>query len=50
MRLVKTLQTHYGISPQQTIGHDDVKATKCPGKHFPLAKVAGRKTTDPRDR
>jgi hypothetical protein len=50
MRLVKTLQTHYGISPQQTIGHDDVKATKCPGKHFPLAKVAGRETTDPRER
>lgn len=39
-RLVAALASRYRIAPAGVIGHGDVKATKCPGKHFPLAEIA----------
>ena len=39
-RLVATLKREYGISAERVIGHSEVKATACPGKHFPMAEVA----------
>ena len=39
-RLVATLKREYRISADRVIGHSEVKATACPGKHFPLAEVA----------
>lgn len=39
-RLVGILKTAYDIGSDRVIGHQEVKATACPGKHFPLADVA----------
>lgn len=39
-RLVATLKREYRISTGNVVPHGELKATKCPGKHFPLAQVA----------
>ncbi len=38
-RLVSVLKGEYGIPNEKVIGHQDVKATECPGKLFPLEDV-----------
>ncbi|MEO1996166.1 MAG: peptidoglycan recognition family protein [Planctomycetaceae bacterium] len=38
-RLVRALALEYGISAENIIGHRDVKATACPGQHFPLSDI-----------
>lgn len=38
-RLVRVLSREYDIPSAQIVGHGDVKATECPGRHFPLAEV-----------
>ena len=38
-RLVTALSQEYGITTENVIGHNDVKATACPGRHFPLASI-----------
>lgn len=37
--LVKELAARHRITPEKLIGHASVKATACPGKHFPLNKI-----------
>jgi len=39
--LIRTLCSHYSISPQNVVGHRDVDgaATDCPGKRFPWASI-----------
>ena len=37
--LVKTLASRHHISKTDVIGHGSVKATACPGKHFPLKEL-----------
>jgi N-acetyl-anhydromuramyl-L-alanine amidase AmpD len=37
--LVKTLAVRHQISRSKVMGHGDVKATACPGKHFPLKEL-----------
>lgn len=39
-RLVAVLRKEYDIPSSRVIGHREVKATACPGKHFPLAEVS----------
>lgn len=39
-QLVRELGTRYEIEPEQVVGHRDVKATACPGQHFPLDEIA----------
>lgn len=39
-QLVGTLRAAYGIPVDRVLGHSDVKATACPGRHFPLAEVS----------
>lgn len=43
-RLVGVLKTQYAIKSSNVIGHKTVKATACPGKHFPLNDVAQSET------
>ena len=38
-KLVKTLATRHGIPRIRLLGHASVKATACPGKHFPLKEL-----------
>jgi len=38
-RLVRVLSREYEIRTSQVIGHGDVKATECPGTHFPLSEI-----------
>ena len=38
-KLVKALATRHGISRSRLLGHASVKATACPGKHFPLKEL-----------
>lgn len=38
-RLIGILKKEYGIDESKVIGHNDVKATECPGKLFPLSDV-----------
>lgn len=38
-RLVRILSREYEIAVSQIIGHGDVKATECPGTHFPLSEI-----------
>jgi len=42
IRLVSELSRRYEIATTDIIGHGDVKATECPGRHFPLAEVRTR--------
>ncbi len=37
--LVKVLTVRHRIHPENLMGHASVKATACPGKHFPLNEV-----------
>lgn len=37
--LVAWLQSAYGISDSAVIGHNEVKATECPGRLLPLAEI-----------
>ena len=37
--LVRVLAARHRITPERLIGHASVKATACPGKHFPLNKI-----------
>lgn len=39
-RLVAVLKREYSISAKNVMGHSRVRATKCPGKFFPLAEVS----------
>lgn len=39
-RLVGVLKSQYEIKSANVVGHKTVKATACPGKHFPLAEVS----------
>jgi hypothetical protein len=41
-RLVRFLMNRTHISPSALFGHREVKATECPGRHFPLASFRGR--------
>lgn len=41
IRLVTTLKREYGITSTNIVGHRDIRSTECPGKHFPMAEVAG---------
>jgi N-acetyl-anhydromuramyl-L-alanine amidase AmpD len=34
--LVEVLREHYDIPIERIVGHRDLKATKCPGKNFPM--------------
>ena len=38
-RLVRVLTREYEIDAVQIVGHGDVKATECPGAHFPLSEI-----------
>jgi len=38
-RLVRVLAKEYEIEKSQIIGHGDVRATECPGEHFPLSEI-----------
>ena len=38
-RLVGILKREYSIVESKIVGHGDVKATECPGKHFPMSEV-----------
>ncbi len=38
-RLVRVLSREYEIQTAQIVGHGDVKATECPGSHFPLSEI-----------
>jgi hypothetical protein len=38
--LVAVLKAEYGIQNEHVVGHGDVKATKCPGKLFPMDEVS----------
>lgn len=38
--LIGMLKNRYGISSENVVGHNDVKATACPGQYFPLSEVA----------
>ncbi|MBS0204400.1 MAG: N-acetylmuramoyl-L-alanine amidase [Planctomycetes bacterium] len=38
-RLVRVLSGDYEIKTAQIVGHGDVKATECPGTHFPLSEI-----------
>lgn len=37
--LVKVLTVRHRITPENLMGHASVKATACPGKHFPLNEI-----------
>jgi len=39
-QLVAALRGEYSIPSSRVIGHNEVKATACPGQNFPLAQVA----------
>lgn len=39
-RLVGTLKAAYGIGSDHVFGHNQVRATACPGHNFPLAEVS----------
>lgn len=38
-RLVSVLKSEYGIASDEVLGHREIKATACPGEHFPLAEI-----------
>jgi N-acetyl-anhydromuramyl-L-alanine amidase AmpD len=38
-RLIRVLAREYDIDTNQIVGHGDVKATECPGAHFPLSEI-----------
>lgn len=38
-RLVSVLKREYGIPAKNVIGHNDIRATACPGKNLPLAEI-----------
>ncbi len=38
-RLVAYLKAEFAISSEEIVGHGDVKATACPGRHFPLQDI-----------
>jgi N-acetyl-anhydromuramyl-L-alanine amidase AmpD len=40
-QLVSALQIRFGIAGDKVIGHSDIKATACPGRHFPIDEVRG---------
>ncbi|MCK5565062.1 MAG: N-acetylmuramoyl-L-alanine amidase [Planctomycetes bacterium] len=39
LKLIRFLQDRYDIANSQIKGHGDVKATKCPGKKFPMSRL-----------
>lgn len=39
-KLVGVLKSQYQIKSNNVVGHKTVKATECPGKHFPLVEVS----------
>jgi len=38
-KLVRALSREYEIKTAQIVGHGDVKATECPGAHFPMSEI-----------
>lgn len=38
-KIVRVLSREYDIQTAQIVGHGDVKATECPGAHFPLSEI-----------
>lgn len=38
-KLVRALSREYEIKSAQIVGHGDVKATECPGAHFPMSEI-----------
>jgi len=38
-KLIQTLADRYNIPRKRVIGHHQVRATACPGRHFPLKEV-----------
>jgi N-acetylmuramoyl-L-alanine amidase len=38
-KLVRVLSREYEIQTAQIVGHGDVKATECPGAHFPMSEI-----------
>jgi N-acetyl-anhydromuramyl-L-alanine amidase AmpD len=46
-RLVRVLAREYGVTADRILGHGDVKATECPGEHFPLSEVRGSVALEP---
>jgi N-acetylmuramoyl-L-alanine amidase-like protein len=39
-QLVAVLKSEYRIGGNQVVGHREVRATACPGKHFPLSAIS----------
>jgi len=39
-RLVGVLKANYHITADRVVGHNEIKATACPGKYFPMAEVS----------
>jgi hypothetical protein len=39
-RLVAALKTEYAIQSDHVVAHNDIKATACPGKYFPMDEVS----------
>ena len=42
--LVRELVIEFGIPPTRILGHSQVRATACPGRHFPLHKIVEEAT------
>jgi N-acetyl-anhydromuramyl-L-alanine amidase AmpD len=42
--LVSSLRTQFEISPTSIVGHNQVKATECPGKHLSVTAIVERST------
>ncbi len=40
--LIRHIAKRYGIPPTRIIGHNHVRATVCPGRHFPLTDVVDK--------
>lgn len=41
-RLISELRTQFGIQNDQILKHGDLKATACPGRHFPFQEIVSR--------
>jgi len=44
-RLIQSLADRYNIPRKRIIGHYQVRATACPGRHFPLKEVVEKSVT-----
>ena len=46
-RLVSLLKAEFGITTDQVLKHGDLKATACPGRHFPFEQIASTPAAGP---